>query len=69
MIAVIDIFLMVLGIYMAMGVAFGIYFVLVGAVKLDDGVKGTPWHFRLLLFPGSVLLWSVLLTKLLKSRD
>jgi hypothetical protein len=57
----IDIF----SVYILIGIVFGIWFVLRGATKLDEGVKGTPWHFRLILFPGSVLIWSVLTYKLL----
>ena len=55
-------------IYLAIGVLFGIWFVVKGAAKLDDGVKDTPWHFRAILFPGSVLIWSILILKLVNKK-
>lgn len=55
--------------YLGIGVLFGIWFVLKGAAKLDNGVKGTPWHFRLILLPGSILMWSVLIYKLISKKS
>jgi len=55
--------------YFAIGLLFGIWFVIVGASKLDEGVKGTPWHFRLILLPGSILIWSILLFKLISRKS
>ncbi|MBV6645797.1 MAG: hypothetical protein KI790_10130 [Cyclobacteriaceae bacterium] len=63
-----DSFLLSLGIYLLLGTAFSIYFVFAGANRLDPGVKDAPWHFRLIIWPGSVLLWVTLLTKLLKKK-
>ncbi len=54
--------------YFLIGALFGVWFVLKGAAKLDEGVKGAPWHFRLVLFPGSCLLWPVLVYKLIKKK-
>lgn len=61
-----DVFLIVLAIYLIFGVVFSFYFYLKGASKIDEGTAGTPWHFKLIIFPGVVLFWSVLLTKALK---
>jgi len=62
----VDIFLICLGLYLVIGLIFSLYFVFRGIVKLDEGVKDSPWHFRLLIWPGSVLLWSVLLLKIIR---
>ena len=51
-------------IYLTIGVVFTIWFLLKGAVELDEGVEHTPWHFKLLLVPGSILLWVILVYKL-----
>ncbi len=67
MTAIIDIFLLLMGIYLVIGLIFGIYFIIYGAQKLDDGVSGSPWHFKLILLPGSILLWLVLLIKLVRN--
>ena len=68
MIALIDGFLWLLWIYLLIGAVFGIYFVLRGAAKLDDGISEAPWHTRLIIYPGSVLLWIILVGKLMKSK-
>ena len=54
-----------LGIYMLTGLLFALWFVIVGVKKLDEGAHGTPWHFKLILVPGSILLWPVLTWKLM----
>ena len=53
-------------IYVGVGLLFTIWFVLVGAKKMDDGMEGTPFHFKLILIPGSILMWPVLLIKIFK---
>lgn len=54
--------------YMILGILFSIWFVFVGAKKLDDGVSETPWHFKLIIIPGAVFLWVILLAKIIKRR-
>jgi len=66
---VIDVFLYMLGGYVFLGILFSLYFVFKGAEKLDAGVKNTPWHFRLIIFPGSVMLWIVLFYKLQQKKS
>jgi hypothetical protein len=55
--------------YFGIGLLFGVWFVITGASKLDKGVVGTPWHFRLMLLPGSILIWSILLYKLVSRKS
>ncbi len=66
---IIDILLGVMATYMVLGLVFSIYFYLKGAAKIDDGTKDTPWHFKVIIFPGVVLFWSILLLKLVRSND
>lgn len=66
---IIDIFLGALSIYLMMGLIFSIYFYAKAGSKIDEGTKGTPWHFKLIIFPGVVLLWVALLAKHLKTDD
>ena len=63
---IIDIVLGAMALYLAIGLLFSIYFYAGGAAKMDEGAKGTPWHFKLIIFPGVVLFWSVLILKLKK---
>ncbi|WP_421765597.1 hypothetical protein [Ekhidna sp.] len=69
MIQVIDAFLGILALYLILGLAFSIYFYARGASKIDEGTKGTPWHFKLIILPGVVLLWPSLFIKLFKRHD
>jgi hypothetical protein len=49
--------------YAAVGLAFGLAFVAVGAARLDPAARGTSVVFRAVILPGSVALWPVLLWK------
>lgn len=66
MITVIDIFLIGSSLYLAGGLIFSICFYLKAGIKIDEGVKDTPWHFKLIIWPGVILFWIVLFKKLLK---
>jgi len=65
---IISIFLGFLGIYSAIGVLFGLYFMLLGATKMDPFMKETKKVVRLLLFPGVAATWPFLLKKTLISK-
>ncbi len=65
---VISIFLTLLGAYFLVGVLFALYFVFVGATRLDPLMKETKQVVRVLLFPGVIATWPFLLRKLLKSK-
>jgi hypothetical protein len=52
--------------YTAIGVLFGVYFAAAGISKLDDAAKGTGPGFRLIIFPGTVAFWPLLLFRLVK---
>lgn len=64
--SLVDGLLLLISVYLLLGILFSIYFLVKGARELDEGVEGTPWHFKLLIWPGSVLLWVVLLTRILR---
>ena len=53
-------------IYLLLGFVFAIVFIAVGAGRLDEKAKGTSWWFKVLIFPGSMALWPVLLLKWIK---
>lgn len=50
----------VTGVYMAIGLVFGIAFVTVGAARIDPGARGAPFKFKLLILPASIALWPIL---------
>jgi len=47
--------------YGAIGAIFAIAFVFAGVKRIDPQAVGTGWGFRLLIFPGSVAFWPLLL--------
>jgi len=53
--------------YLLAGFVFALAFVMKGAEKLDETAHGVSFMFRLFIFPGSVLLWPLLLIKWLKA--
>ncbi|MCB1034658.1 MAG: hypothetical protein KDD47_12575 [Acidobacteria bacterium] len=60
---VIQLLLSLVGLYLAAGVVFALVFHRQGLVRMDPGVEGGGWFFRLLITPGLVALWPVLWRK------
>ena len=56
-------------IYFVVGLCFGVYFFLKGAGKIDSLIKESKWTVRLLLLPGAIVTWPLLLSKLLISKN
>ena len=56
-------FLILLGIYLLCGLVFAIPFGLAGVGKIDPHAKHGSWEFRLLIIPGTMALWPVLLKR------
>ena len=64
----INVFLIALGLYIVFGLLFGLYFVFVGATKIDPLLKDSKKLVRLLLLPGTIATWPFLLKKLFKTK-
>jgi len=47
--------------YLGVGVVFAVYFSFSAAARIDSAAKGAGAAFRLLIVPGAMLLWPVLL--------
>ena len=65
---IITIFLAGLGIYFLIGILFGLYFLFIGAARMDPLMAATKKKVRFLLFPGVVATWPFLIGKLFKSK-
>ena len=61
-----EILLITTGVYLLCGLVFAIPFVLVGAGKIDPHAKHGSWGFRLLIIPGTMFLWPLLVSRWLK---
>ena len=61
MIAVV--FLILLGVYLVAGIVFAVSFVLFGVKIIDSRAASASWGFRLVIVPGSMALWPLLLRR------
>lgn len=65
---VVTILLLLIAVYILIGIIFYFPFVKKGVHKIDDGVKDAPKFMKVLIFPGTVALWPILLKKV-KNED
>ncbi|MGE0461887.1 MAG: hypothetical protein AB7Q16_11010 [Vicinamibacterales bacterium] len=49
--------------YVVIGACFAIVFVARGIDSIDPMARGASWAFRLLVLPGSVVFWPLLLVR------
>lgn len=64
---IIEIIILTIGLYLLCGFLFAVPFVIRGVKVIDEGAEGTKWGFRLVIVPGSIIFWPLLLNKWLKS--
>ncbi len=57
------VFLITLGAYLACGLVFAIPFALIGTKKIDPHATHGSWGFRVLIVPGAIALWPLLLRR------
>ena len=60
---VIEIVVYIFFMYLLIGFLFSIWFVFWGVQKLDHGMDGAKLTMKLLLIPGTIGLWPILLRK------
>jgi hypothetical protein len=58
-----ELFADLLGAYAALGILFAIAFVVSGIGRIDSIAKNSTVGFRLIVLPGSALLWLLLLRR------
>ena len=59
--------LVALGVYLLVGLLFGIEFVFFGAKKVDPPAGETGFFFKLLILPGSMAFWPHLLRRWMRN--
>lgn len=65
---IISLILLLVAVYLACGFIFAIVFVLKGVDKVDEGAHGSGWGFRLIIIPGVMVFWPILLGKWMKAK-
>jgi hypothetical protein len=63
-----EIILMLIALYFIAGVLFAIFFFIKGMQKVDPTVHGSGFGFKLIIMPGVITLWPVLLIKWIKAK-
>ena len=59
----VEILLMIVAVYLLVGVLFVIPFLIKGLNKVDEGAHGSTIGFKIIIIPGVIVLWPVLLSK------
>jgi hypothetical protein len=62
------VFLALAGFYLAFGILFAVPFVTVGVARIDPHAAHGSWGFRVLIFPGTALLWPLLASRWWQGR-
>ena len=65
---IITIILTVFLIYLLCGLVFALLFVIKGADKIDEGAKDATIGFKIIIIPGVMVFWPLLLIKWLKAK-
>ena len=55
-------------VYLGVGLLFAVAFAARWAGRLDPAAAAGTWGFRLLILPGAMLLWPLLLYRVLRTR-
>ena len=64
----VEILLIIAAIYLALGVFFAIPFLMKGLNKIDEGAHGSTMGFKIIIIPGVIVFWPVLLSKWIKKN-
>lgn len=51
--------------YVGAGLLFALYFVVFGVDRIDPVARESSWGFRVMILPGSIVLWPLLLKRCL----
>src|SRR5438309_1683859 len=64
----VSILLIIVALYLIFGLLISFFFLVRGLSEIDEGTHGTGISFRLIILPGMIVFWPVLLKKWLQVR-
>ena len=64
----VEILLIIAAICLLVGVLFVIPFLMKGLNRIDEGAHGSTIGFKIIIIPGVIVLWPLLLSKWMKSN-
>lgn len=69
MLFAIKILLALLALYFILGILFGLYFLFIGATKIDPLLAQSKKKLRVLLLPGIIITWPFFFLKLIQNKS
>lgn len=63
-----DLVFLVLFVYALLGFVIGVFVVLLGFSRIDPLIRSSSFSVRLLLLPGVIALWPIMLTKWVRTH-
>lgn len=63
---IVSFLLLLVAVYLTLGLVFAVPFVIKGINKIDEGAHGSTWGFRILIIPGTIVFWPLLLRRWLR---
>jgi len=66
---IIDILLLLIALYLFLGFIFVIAFLIKGIDLVDEGAHGSTFGFKLIIIPGVIVFWPVLMKKWLIAKN
>ncbi len=54
--------------YFSAGILFAFFFIAAGITRIDAATKQSGWGFRLLMLPGAMALWPILLPRVIAGK-
>ena len=64
----VEILLIIVAIYLLVGVLFVVPFLMKGLNKVDEGANGSTIGFKIIIIPGVIVFWPMLLSKWTKGN-
>ncbi len=58
-----------IGAYLVLGFLFSLVFILKWIHMVDEASHETSWNFKLMILPGCIVFWPVLLKKYLNAKS
>jgi hypothetical protein len=65
----VQILLIIVAIYLTCGFVFMIPFIIKGVDVIDEGAHGSSIGFRIIIIPGTIVFWPLLLRKWIKMKE
>jgi hypothetical protein len=64
----VEVILIIAAVYFLLGILFVIPFLTKGLTKVDEGAHGGTIGFKIIIIPGVIVFWPVLLRKWIKRK-